>query len=261
MKRIFLTSALVALMPVAVLSQAASNESSVEGTGMMMENDSASAPDGAMPSGDMMQSDGMSGEMMSNGPVQSGGAEGDQSFDQSPELSSGQNGLSPDSGSADAPSRDDTIVNTEMDPTLADRDMTAGMRNQPLDDGRPDPSTGHPAPMGISGTITAQDIVGSRFYVMRGGGETWDETAIYDAVSEDWERAGSVQDLVIDADGKVTGMVAEIGGFLGLGDKFVMLTLDEAKLIPLQDGNYDVVTFYSEEQLEDRDAYDAANLE
>ncbi|WP_254698248.1 PRC-barrel domain-containing protein [Sagittula sp. P11] len=85
--------------------------------------------------------------------------------------------------------------------------------------------------LGVTGDVSAKAIIGNRVYVIEG---EWDKTASFNTVAEDWTRVGSVQDIVISDDGGIAGIVAEVGGFLGIGDKFVLLESGEAKLVPLE---------------------------
>ena len=46
------------------------------------------------------------------------------------------------------------------------------------------------------------------------------------------------------------GIVAEIGGFLGIGEHNVLLPVGDVRLVPVDDQSYSYVTRYTEEQLE-----------
>lgn len=112
--------------------------------------------------------------------------------------------------------------------------------------------------LGVTGDVSAKAIIGNRVYVIEG---EWDKTASFNTVAEDWTRVGSVQDIVISDDGGIAGIVAEVGGFLGIGDKFVLLESGEAKLVPLEGGGYDVVTWYSNDQLTEMQAYETTQMQ
>lgn len=47
---------------------------------------------------------------------------------------------------------------------------------------------------------------------------------------------GTVSNLVIDADGKITEVIVDVGGFLGLGTKPVALKLDQLEILRRTDG-------------------------
>lgn len=55
------------------------------------------------------------------------------------------------------------------------------------------------------------------------------------AVSPDYERVGEVEDLLLDESGQIVGVVAEIGGFLGIGDRTVVIPTGDVRLTPLGD--------------------------
>lgn len=61
------------------------------------------------------------------------------------------------------------------------------------------------------------------------------------------EKVGAVEDIVIDKDGKIAGVVLKVGGLLGIGGKSVGIKWDEVKVSP-QDPL--VTIAYKKEQLE-----------
>lgn len=82
------------------------------------------------------------------------------------------------------------------------------------------------------------------------GEYTWGWSG-YEGVGADWNRIGEIEDLVLDSSGQLVGVVAEIGGFLDIGDKHVLLRVGDVDLVPVDDGSYSLITRYSEEQLEE----------
>lgn len=52
--------------------------------------------------------------------------------------------------------------------------------------------------------------------------------------SANGEQIGSVENLVIDPSGRVSGVVVSVGGFLGIGDKKVALPWSQVSLAPDQ---------------------------
>lgn len=82
--------------------------------------------------------------------------------------------------------------------------------------------------------LTAEDLEGTPVY---GSGE---------------EHLGEVSELVLSDDGKITQVVVDVGGFLGLGEKPVALPFDEIKLHNSDDASTDelrATTSYSEDEL------------
>ena len=97
--------------------------------------------------------------------------------------------------------------------------------------------------------IRSRDITGGQIYTNNAvADEGW--TAGYTEVGADWNEIGEIEDLVLSRDGQLIGVVAEVGGFLDIGDKHVMISLGEIRLVPVDDRSFALVTQLSEEQLE-----------
>ncbi|PYE84524.1 PRC-barrel domain protein [Pseudoroseicyclus aestuarii] len=77
----------------------------------------------------------------------------------------------------------------------------------------------------------------------------------YDGVGADWNQIGEIEDVVLDQSGSLQGVVVEVGGFLDIGDKHVLLNLTDVDLTPSDDG-YALITRYNEEQLEELPSVD-----
>ena len=71
----------------------------------------------------------------------------------------------------------------------------------------------------------------------------------YTEIGENWDNVGEIEDIVFTADGKIEGVVAEVGGFLDIGDKHVHISLSDVQLMPIDDGSYALVTNYTKDQL------------
>jgi hypothetical protein len=106
--------------------------------------------------------------------------------------------------------------------------------------------------------IRTRDITGGPVYTTN---EAWDEgswttdatgwgRSAHDTVGADWNDIGEIEDIVLDRSGQLVGIVAEIGGFLDIGDRHVMLQVGYVQLVPVDDRSYSLVTRYSEEELE-----------
>lgn len=108
--------------------------------------------------------------------------------------------------------------------------------------------TGHS--IGLMASAKASVIIGSPIYTLSAGTEVdWDPAVDYDDVADEWARIGSVDDIVLSEDGKISGLVAEVGGFLGLGDTLVLLPLDDTRMVAVDGSSYAVVTPFTSEQL------------
>lgn len=105
--------------------------------------------------------------------------------------------------------------------------------------------------------IRSRDITGGQIYTMNAANdEGWNPEMSYDEVGSEWNQIGEIEDLVLTSDGKVTGIVAEVGGFLDIGDKHVVISVSDLNLVAVDDQTYAYVTKFSEEQLEEMDAVD-----
>lgn len=85
---------------------------------------------------------------------------------------------------------------------------------------------------------------------------------IYNGSAEGSENIGKVNDIVLNADGKVDELVVGVGGFLGIGEKDVAVAFSDASWTAKDGGNWLVIAT-TKEQLEalptfDRRAYEAA---
>ncbi|WP_072392546.1 PRC-barrel domain-containing protein [Hyphomicrobium sp. CS1GBMeth3] len=55
--------------------------------------------------------------------------------------------------------------------------------------------------------------------------------------SPEGEELGEIEDLLVDDTGKIVSVVVEVGGFLGIGEKDVLLPFNELELTGDGDGN------------------------
>lgn len=99
--------------------------------------------------------------------------------------------------------------------------------------------------------IRTRDITGGDIYTLNGpmDPDTWGNWEVH-GVGPDWNDIGEIEDVILDRDGKMKGVVAEIGGFLDVGDKHVMIPVEDMRLTPVDDKTYVIVTHYTKEQLE-----------
>lgn len=83
---------------------------------------------------------------------------------------------------------------------------------------------------------------------------------VYNGTGDDAENIGEVNDIVVDADGKIHAVVVGVGGFLGIGEKNVAVeytALDWAE----KNGDRWLVAPTTKEQLEALPAFDPAPYE
>ena len=65
----------------------------------------------------------------------------------------------------------------------------------------------------------------------------------------DWQNIAKVADIVLDDSGQVVGYIADIGGFLGIGAKKVLLGVGSIHLVTIGDNSF-FATNYTKEELE-----------
>lgn len=98
--------------------------------------------------------------------------------------------------------------------------------------------------------IRASDIMGGEVYTTAGTNDTWVDQFMYPEVSAEWTRIGNIKDLALDDNGELIGVVAEVGGFLDIGDKHIMIPLETLNMAADGKG-YALVTERSLEELRD----------
>lgn len=72
------------------------------------------------------------------------------------------------------------------------------------------------------------------------------------------ETIGSIDDLIIDKDGRIVGAVVGIGGFLGIGDKNVAVAWDALEVSTAENGeDFDIRLDADRQSLENAVEYEA----
>lgn len=105
--------------------------------------------------------------------------------------------------------------------------------------------------------IRTRDITGGNIYTMNAADdEGWDPAMTYDAVGTDWNDIGEIEDIILSKDGQMVGIVAEVGGFLDIADKHVVIPVQNVSLVAVDDETYSYVTRMSEEELEQLEGVD-----
>lgn len=104
--------------------------------------------------------------------------------------------------------------------------------------------------------IRSRDITGGSIFTTSMEDDKWTNMSVETKQGEKWNKIGSVEDVVLSTDGQMVGIVAEVGGFLGVADKHVVMATQDVKLVATDDKTYAFVTRMSEEQLETLPAVD-----
>lgn len=78
-------------------------------------------------------------------------------------------------------------------------------------------------------------------------------TSVYGANEED---VGEIGDVILSSDGQVEAIIVDVGGFLGLGEKEVAISMENLVFMADEDGELYLYTEFTEEQLEGQPEYD-----
>ena len=98
----------------------------------------------------------------------------------------------------------------------------------------------------------ASDLIGARLYASEA-----EIDSEQPGMNADWEDVGEIHDIVLGKDGEVDYLIADIGGFLGLGEKSVAVNMNELTFV--SDGSdasdYFIVISAAKADLETAPAY------
>ncbi|NEX45882.1 PRC-barrel domain-containing protein [Pseudotabrizicola algicola] len=84
---------------------------------------------------------------------------------------------------------------------------------------------------GIERGVRASDFIGKRVYVTEQDTSTMSVDAIAVADTE-WDDAGEISDLIISLSGDAEAVLVDFGGFLGIGEKTVALSMANLVMVP-----------------------------
>ncbi|MER0239027.1 PRC-barrel domain-containing protein [Fulvimarina sp. MAC8] len=92
-------------------------------------------------------------------------------------------------------------------------------------------------PLDDTSSLTADDLIGTS------------------VVGPDNESVGDVGDIVLSQDGGIEAVIIDVGGFLGIGEKPVSVSMDELQFMQDSGGSLSVQTQMTEDQLENAPEY------
>ena len=105
--------------------------------------------------------------------------------------------------------------------------------------------------------LRATDLLGATVYVS----DAAVATRTVDGIMDDWESVGNVDDFVMSQDGDIRGVLLDIGGFLGIGARTVMVSLDSLQLLHERDtATVHVVMVATREELENAPEFDQETI-
>lgn len=86
----------------------------------------------------------------------------------------------------------------------------------------------------------------------------WESTTLTERPAE-WTDIAKVDDIVVDPEGNIRGYIADIGGFLGLGAKRVLLGTDALHFVTVGDDSF-FATNFTKEELQALPDFDATTV-
>ena len=84
---------------------------------------------------------------------------------------------------------------------------------------------------GIESGVRASDFIGKRVYVTEQDTSAMSRDAI-GAANTDWEDAGEISDVIISLNGDTEAVLVDFGGFLGIGEKTVAVSMASLVMVP-----------------------------
>lgn len=108
----------------------------------------------------------------------------------------------------------------------------------------------------MANVVRARDLQDQTVYTTSADAGSWDTPdASYATIDDDHNAIGEVEDILFDNRGRMVGIVAEIGGFLDIGDKHVVISTDELR-VARNGEDYVFLVRLTEEELETRESVD-----
>ncbi|WP_375263559.1 PRC-barrel domain-containing protein [Palleronia sp.] len=118
---------------------------------------------------------------------------------------------------------------------------------------------GTPSPAEV---IVADDIEDADILSLEGNysDSIWNDTAPLEAMVADLNEVGEIEDVVLGPGGQTLGLTTDVGGFLGIGQKTVLIPLQDIRLVRPQDGNdISIVTRLDKEALRNLPEFEAVD--
>lgn len=84
---------------------------------------------------------------------------------------------------------------------------------------------------GLEQGVRASDFIGKRVYVTEADTTGLSDTALAQA-NTDWEDAGEISDIIISMAGDNEAVLVDFGGFLGMGEKTVAVSMASLTMVP-----------------------------
>ncbi|MFT6090515.1 PRC-barrel domain-containing protein [Sulfitobacter sp.] len=117
---------------------------------------------------------------------------------------------------------------------------------------------------GIGSTVAqpsdffASDLIGMRIYNSESDVDT--NMTVANGAETEWDDIGEINDILLDENGDVKAVILGIGGFLGMGERDVTVSMDSIKVLRSEDDADDrfLVVTTSKEMLEQAPEFERA---
>ncbi|WP_116087435.1 PRC-barrel domain-containing protein [Tropicimonas sp. IMCC34011] len=108
------------------------------------------------------------------------------------------------------------------------------------------------------GQMLASRLMGMRVYTSEA--DLGDAT--FADADQDWDDIGEVGDVILSQDGSTEAIILDIGGFLGIGERNVAVSLDQIQFVADDNdpGDYFLVVNATQDQLENAPQFDLAQM-
>ena len=238
--------AVLGAAPLAATAQDATKPASDEATAEAPQTDEATQSSGAKASDDAVESE----TETDTAEAPEGEAEMEADTAEAPEADADM-----EADTAEAPDTDAATDSAEAPATTEPmtEDRAEAPATEPLGDTVAPADTTAEAPaeepakpvegqitMQSENTILADDLIGSNVY------------------SDAGEKIGDVDDLIVNLDGTVEGVVIGVGGFLGMGEKWVAVKMDSLSTMTDESGTLRLVSSATKTDLEAAEAFKTA---
>ncbi|WP_299971095.1 PRC-barrel domain-containing protein [uncultured Roseobacter sp.] len=88
-----------------------------------------------------------------------------------------------------------------------------------------------------AGDLYASELIGTGIYSAETEYDAMNaESTVQDNAERTWDDLGEVNDVVLSRDGEVKAVILGAGGFLGMGEHRIAVTMDELKILRPREG-------------------------
>ncbi len=104
--------------------------------------------------------------------------------------------------------------------------------------------------------LYASELIGMRVYASE---QAMEGDTIEAGAQGEWDDIGEINDIIVSKDGKLQAVILGVGGFLGIGEKDVAVTMQDIKIVNEKDSDdYFLVVSTNKASLEQAPAFERA---